>query len=136
MISSLGDALPSEADLDAMRPLDWPELHWPTSIDITSVDAGTDAPRKRRKSVAVVDVGDAPESVHAVAVAMWESGELQVTSAEQRRRNGRLPGINYGTPSRYTELLQWGFIGPNLPPPTGYRWRCRPGEWSLLSLGG
>ena len=134
MILAMGEDLPSTNQLDLLAPHDWPELDWPVPEDITSVDDGADAPRKRRKKV--VQVPDAPEHIHAVAVGMWESGELSVTSPEQRRRNGRLPGISYGTPTRYTELLKWGYIGPNLPAPSGYYWRCRPGEWVLCARGG
>ena len=134
MILGMGADLPSTDQLDALAPCDWPELDWPVSEATTRVDDDADAPRKRRKKA--VQVPDAPEHVHAVAVGMWESGELKPTTLEQRRRNGRLPGISYGTPTRYTELLKWGYIGPNLPPPSGFHWRCQPGQWVLCERGG
>ena len=45
---------------------------------------------------------------------------------KDRERAGLQEG-GYGVPSELRVALQYGYIHPNLPPPTGLRWLCRAG---------
>ena len=129
------DDLASDADLEAMAPTDW---NAPLNIAGSGVrslcgDQGIPSqrvPKKRGHSEQV------PNAVHEAAQEMWRTGELPETTPEQRKRNRMCSGTNYGTPERYTQLLRYGYIGPNAAPPSGHHWVCRPGSWILLPKGG
>ena len=120
--------LPSDKDLEGMAPTEWKDHT--DIIDLDYSHAAEVAPTHR------VGQEQAPVDVHAAAQAMWASGELAETTPAQRRRNPMCSGVSYGTPPRYTALLKYGYISPNLPAPSGYQWRSHAGVWSLQPRGG
>ena len=66
-----------------------------------------------------------------------DAGVVPRTTAKQRARNRASSGSGYAVPEGLREALHHGFIGPNLPPPRGMRWRADGGnKWSLIPLGG
>ena len=128
------DVSPSDAELEAAAPADWPDVNIDeATLEMTSDEGAIPTSRGSTKRALTENV---PNDVHQAAVAMWQAGELCETTPEQRQRNGRCAGVNYGTPHRYAQLLRYGYLGPNLPPPTSYHWACRPGTWILLPRGG
>ena len=124
--------LPSDADLDAMAPMDW--IDYSSDVALEDSCCGDVGPSRRVGKKVPID--DTPPDLQAAAEALMVSGELPRTTPAQRARNRMCAGINYRTPERYTRLFRFGFLGPNLPPPENFRWHCRCGVWLLLPRGG
>ena len=67
---------------------------------------------------------DIPPEVASRFVIIIEEGILPSTSLEQRRRNSRTHGTNYGVPEGLSETIFYGYIHSNLLPPPGLEWKC------------
>ena len=68
---------------------------------------------------------------------LFRSGGVPQSTPEQRERNRGTSGSRYTVPKGpLQEALDWGYIGPNLPPPVGLRWVGHGGKWVLLVHGG
>ena len=72
-----------------------------------------------------------PPELHEELQARMASGNLPTTTAEQRRRNRPLKGVDYFTPPPLTTAFRWGYVGPCLKPPYGYHWVAASGGWML-----
>jgi hypothetical protein len=80
--------------------------------------------------------GDVPEAVHNSMEALRRRGAIPRTSLEQRQKSKMTSGSSYGVPPELVDALKWRYLHPDLPPPTGMKWICRGGKWSLAPLGG
>ena len=77
------------------------------------------------------------KDVHKEMEALAVSGGVPVTTLSQRQRNKLSSGTKYGVPvGPLQRALQFGYIHPNLPPPTGYVWKYYGGSWMLGIRGG
>ena len=81
--------------------------------------------------------GNASEALHAEMERLAGQGLLAYTTPDQRRRNKVSEASQYEVPTVWLEPLRHGYVHPNLPPPAGLVWRCRPGSiWRLCARGG
>ena len=78
---------------------------------------------------------DAPEALHTEMTRLASQGLIPFTSSQQRLRNRRTRGSTYGVPADLSDALRFGYISPNLPPPSGMQWRHRSGAWVLEHRG-
>ena len=77
-----------------------------------------------------------PPEVHSQMEALALSGDIPVTSLEQRRRQRATSNSGYAVPDTLRMALHHGYIGPNLPPPRGLVWQCSGRRWRLSVRGG
>eukprot|EP00969_Alexandrium_andersonii_P217041 9586338-Alexandrium_andersonii.AAC.1 len=69
--------------------------------------------------------------------ALASQNVIPRTTLAQRRLNKATSGSSYGVPAAFADANRYGYIHPNLPPPDGYQWKCRPGSvWMLVPRGG
>ena len=104
-----------------------------TSAKLASIAGPVRAPALHHdeKMVSVTDLKPDAE-IMARLHAMMESGQLPRTTEAQRTRNKVTPGTLYGVPSGLCEALRFGFISPNLPPPSGLAWHRLRGQGFVL----
>ena len=76
-----------------------------------------------------------PPDIHAEMGAMAQAGRIPVTTLAQRQRCMKSTS-SIGVPQYLAGAKAFGYIGPNLQPPFGYKWRYKAGVWSLSQVGG
>ncbi len=81
-------------------------------------------------------VGCAPLALHARMVELHARGGIPFTTVAQRERNQGTAGSTYGAPPEFADAVRFGYLSPNLPAPSGFRWKARGGTWTLAPLGG
>ena len=135
------DCLPTEAELDRNAVMDWAEYE-KDFVGDPAVEGGADIvaalvpPDHAAGDLLLGEPHpDVPEAVHKTMLEMARSGLLSVTTRKQRdrqKKNGkyRVP------PGNLDQALLYNYIGPNLPAPTGYVWRCKGTTWCLFMRGG
>jgi hypothetical protein len=78
-----------------------------------------------------------PRDVHEAMENLASQGVIPVTTHDQRAQLRFTPGSWYGVPAFLSDARKHGYIGPNLPPPAGFTWKCaNKNEWSLCPRGG
>jgi len=129
-----------EADLDAVAAATADDLDCEVVSPFGVQLAASSSSRRRVKAKTSDVLGPAgsgvPPEIHAGMQRLAASGDLPITTLEQRSRNQRTPGTTYGTPQTLRAALQHGYIHPNLPAPRGMEWRARAGTWCLKVKGG
>ena len=81
------------------------------------------------------DRGSAPLTLHNEMENMARQGKIPITSLETRQRAMRCTSL-LAVPKSLAEARDYGYIGPNIPPPAGLRWEYRHNSWQLLPKGG
>ena len=69
---------------------------------------------------------DVPEALHNKFQKMAEGGLIPVTTPTARAR-ARKCTSSFGVPVFFSQAKRYGYIGPNLPPPKGYKWETEDG---------
>ena len=83
------------------------------------------------------EAGNVPQELHEAMVLLAREGKIPRTTASQRARNNITNNSSYEVPQELEAALRAGYLHPNLPPPQGLVWRCRPGgHWKLGLRGG
>ena len=77
-----------------------------------------------------------PAELHQEMQRLAQAGVIPITTPDQRARNRGSGGTEYGVPAAFADARRFSYVHPNLPPPTGYHWRCRGSEWTLCVKGG
>eukprot|EP00439_Symbiodinium_sp_Y106_P083526 s563_g23.t1 len=77
-----------------------------------------------------------PAEVHQRMQRLAQAGVIPITTPDQRARIRGSGGTEYGVPAAFANARRFSYVHPNLPPPTGYHWRCRGSEWTLCVKGG
>ena len=79
-----------------------------------------------------------PMEIHLEMLRTFEQGQLPATTLAQRQRNKLSTGSEYGVPggSQLGTALRYGYLRPNLPPPSGTVWRGQGRVWKLVFQGG
>ena len=65
-----------------------------------------------------------------------QAGVIPITTPEQRSRNLGTGGATYGVPKYLADANSYGYIGPNLEEPDGFRWKSKAGVFTLVPRGG
>lgn len=83
-------------------------------------------------------VDGCPPEVHEAMERLAREGIIPVTTPIQRIRARGTSGSTYGVPDSggLAQAREFGFIGPNLPPPPANVWRLRACKWVLCLKGG
>ena len=66
---------------------------------------------------------ETPPDIREQMQLLIQQGSIPATSVDQRRRNKRARGAEYGVPPELSTALQYSYLHPNLPPPRGMRWK-------------
>jgi hypothetical protein len=135
---STSGLLPSMAQLNTMLISDWTSFEAPL-LHHAGIVAGSSS-----AGIGGLIVGDllggivegVPQNVHAQMVALVEAGSIPVSTVAMRLRSRGTSASEYGVPTGLAQARDYGYIGPNLPPPLGMVWKCRGGKWSLAPRGG
>jgi hypothetical protein len=80
-----------------------------------------------------------PADVHARRQQMFQAGGIWPTTPQQRlKQRSSRAGSSYACPPAFAEALKFGYVGPNLPDPPGYKWKSRDSglSWGLAPQGG
>ena len=121
----------SERELDALAVPD------ADAEVVAPFGAATSGDKTSSKKHALGAAGKSvPKEVHERMQALYLSGGVPPTNLGQRERTRLTGGTNYAVPSALKEALEYGYIHPNLAPPSGYRWSYHGGNWRLVLRGG
>ena len=132
--------LPDEATLDAACVDSWDDYNSVKEASASSKPKAASVPPNRgatsSSSLGAAGKG-VPPQVHAHMQDLANRGALPITTTQQRERQRFTSGSEYGVPHFYADARRWGYIGPNLPAPEGYIWRCGGHcQWVLCVRGG
>ena len=79
---------------------------------------------------------DVPLEVHTAMVQLSVDKKIPMTTLVQRNRNRPTHQTTYRVPPELADALQYGYVSPMLPAPSGTRWVGLHGAWRLQPLGG
>ena len=146
------DELPSMEDLEAATPTVVPDEHLQRAAtgDTSATSAASEKHRGHEAASSVVSVLDdglpedplggcaagTPPALHRRMLALFHKGAIPKTSVETRKRQRLTGGETYLMPPELLEGLHHGYLGPCLPPPSGFAWVRRPSGWTLIPRGG
>ena len=77
-----------------------------------------------------------PDEVHSRMAELVCEGKIPPTDSATRARQKLTGGESYRYPPELKEAVLYGYIGPNLPPPTGAIWKRDGQGWFLGMQGG
>ena len=81
--------------------------------------------------------GPVPAGIHERMEELAARGSIPITTLPQRLRSMPTAGSRYHVPKELLQARDYGYIGPNLPPPLGLHWVASDGGfWALREKGG
>ena len=128
--ASKNGTLCTEEELDGFAPTTPAGL---CTAPFASQSASSATSAQHRQGSILGAPGHASQELHNSA----RTGKIPVTTPDQRSRNRVTSNSSYEVPQEFEAALKAGYLHPNLPPPQGLIWRCKPGgSWKLCLRGG